>query len=71
MTLMYREFGWQETLDKTEREGHPDPDTSSMRNQFYCHWDWVRAAQFDKSSWNLDTGLPDKGYFGFLDSGCN
>ena len=71
MTLMYREFGWQETLDKTEREGHPDPDTSSMRNQFYCHWDWVRAAQFYKSSWNLDTGLPDKGYFGFLDSGCN
>jgi len=33
---------WEEALDKTEREGYPDPDTSTMRNQFYCHYDFVR-----------------------------
>ena len=68
---LYGAAAWQETLDKTEREGHPDPDTSSMRNQFYCHWDWVRLRRPFKESWNLDSGLPDKGYDGFIQSGCN
>lgn len=62
---------WEEALDKTEREGHPDPDTSTMRNQFYCHYDFVRIVDPDKESWNLDTQIPDKGYFGFLASRCN
>ena len=38
----FRYAAWQETLDETERNGHPNPDTSSMKNQFYCHWDAVR-----------------------------
>ncbi|MDU0348934.1 DUF2599 domain-containing protein [Actinomyces sp. MRS3W] len=57
--------------DKTERAGHPDPSTSSMRNQFYCHYDFVRIRYFRKESWNLDTRIPDKSYFGFIASGCN
>ncbi|MBE6483084.1 MAG: DUF2599 domain-containing protein [Actinomyces ruminicola] len=62
---------WMETLYKTEREGHPDPDTSTMRHQFYCHYDFVRIVDPDKESWNLDTRIPDKGYLGFLASRCN
>jgi len=68
---LYGAAAWQETLDKTDSTGYPDPDTDSMRNQFYCHWDWARIAQADKPSWNLDSGLPDKGYAGFIQSGCN
>ena len=62
---------WEETLDKTEREGHPDPNTSTMINQFYCHYDFVRVRYPRKESWNLDTQIPDKGYLGFAMSGCN
>ena len=62
---------WWETLDETERSGHPNPDTGSMYNQFLCHWDFVRIRSPRKESWNLDTKLPDRGYLGFLWNGCN
>lgn len=62
---------WEEALDKTEREGHPDPNTSTMINQFYCHYDFVRIRYPRKESWNLDTQIPDKGYLGFAMNGCN
>ena len=68
---LYGAAAWQETLDEADSTGYPDPDTDSMRNQFYCHWDWVRIVQADKPSWNLDSGLPDKGYSGFVQDGCN
>ncbi|WP_423842333.1 DUF2599 domain-containing protein [Actinomyces naeslundii] len=62
---------WEETLDETERTGHPDPDTSSMFNQFKCHWDWARVWTPFKTSWNLDTKIPDKDYWDFATHKCN
>lgn len=62
---------WKETLQKTSRKGHPNPDTASMKNQFYCHFDIVRLRAPRKESWNLDTKLPNRGYFGFVKKGCN
>ncbi|MBD7919895.1 MULTISPECIES: DUF2599 domain-containing protein [Cellulomonas] len=40
---------------------------SSARNQYICH---VAGAPF-KSTWNLETNRADKGYLGFIASGCN
>ena len=62
---------WSETLKKTSRRGHPNPNTSSMKNQFYCHYDIVRIVRPFKASWNLDTKLPNRGYTGFVRKGCN
>ena len=62
---------WQETLDETERNGHPNPATSSMKNQFLCHWDFVHIRSPRKESRNLDTKIPDRGLVGFLQNGCN
>lgn len=69
--IAFRAAAWQETLDETERNGHPNPNTSSMKNQFYCHWDAVRLWNPTKPSWNLDTKIPDRGLVGFLRNGCN
>lgn len=44
-------FGWKEVLAKTPGTRE---DSSSMRDQFYCHFDVVRVANPFKESWNLD-----------------
>lgn len=40
---------------------------SSLLHQFQCH---VHFA-FLKTTWNLETERPDKGFWGFVSSGCN
>lgn len=62
---------WKETLDKTPRRGHPNPNTTTMKLQFYCHFDVVRYRAPNKESWNLDTKIPNRGYTGFVKNGCN
>lgn len=66
-----RGYAWKETLAKTKRKGWPNPNTASMRNQFYCHFDFVRIRAPRKVSWNLDSKLPNRGYAGFIKKGCN
>lgn len=41
---------------------------SSMANQFYCHRD---IAGHWKTPWNIEPWKSDKGYWGFVASGCN
>lgn len=62
---------WSEALQKTPRAGWPNPDTASMQDQFYCHWDFVRIRQPNKEYWGLDSKLPNRGYWGFVNNGCN
>lgn len=64
---------WSETLSKAPRRGWPNPDTSSMRNQFYCHFDFVRVVDPFKPHWGLDSKIPDRGYWGFANrkNRCN
>ena len=45
-------------------------DNSSLRNQFYCHYDTRPVTTF-KSSWNLENWRSDKGYWGFMAALCN
>lgn len=66
-----RGYAWEETRSKTKRKGWPNPNTASMKNQFYCHYDFVRVRAPRKVSWNLDTKLPNRGYWGFSKKGCN
>ncbi len=40
----------------------------SMYNQFLCHADFARGF---KTPWNLEPARQDKGYAGFVASGCN
>lgn len=62
---------WKELLDKAPRKGWPNPNTSSMKNQFYCHFDLVRFKEPNKAYWGLDSKIPNRGYTGFVRKGCN
>lgn len=63
---------WTETLSKAYHgSGWYDPDNSTMRNQFYCHFDIVRFRAPNKEYWGLDSKIPDRGYWGFVSSSCN
>lgn len=62
---------WSETLNKTPRSGWPNPDTASMKNQFYCHFDVVRLRAPNKEYWGLDSKIPNRGYWGFVNNSCN
>jgi Protein of unknown function (DUF2599) len=62
---------WSETLDKTARRGHPNPDTPAMRVQFDCHYMAVRVTSPNKSSWNLDSKLPWTDFLTEVNYGCN
>jgi hypothetical protein len=62
---------WTETLDKAPRSGWPNPNTESMKNQFYCHYDIVRLRAPNKEYWGLDSKLPNRGYWGFVNNDCN
>lgn len=43
---------------------------STLKNQFYCHYD-IRPITTFKSSWNLENWRSDKGYWGFMAAKCN
>lgn len=62
---------WQETLAKTARSGHPNPNTGTMYTQFLCHWDAVRLKAPNKPSWDLDTKLPYTSLYNEIKHGCN
>jgi hypothetical protein len=53
--VLARWAGWAEVQDKTPGTGE---NTDSMRDQFFCHFDFVRVDAPNKTSWNLDTGRP-------------
>lgn len=59
---------WDEVLSKTpgNRENTP-----SMRDQMYCHVDFVRKVEPTKSSWNLDRDRPYVDYFTLVLNRCN
>ncbi|MGV9714187.1 DUF2599 domain-containing protein [Gordonia sp. NPDC003424] len=44
---------WAEVLRQA-----PDADTPGMRAQFDCHWNYARAAEPDKPSWNIEPWRP-------------
>lgn len=60
--------GWDEVLSKTpgNRENTP-----SMRDQFYCHFDFVRWRAPNKVSWNLDASRPYVSYWDLINKQCN
>ncbi|WP_353813754.1 DUF2599 domain-containing protein [Agromyces sp. SYSU T00266] len=63
--------GWGarwEAWSETKKKGVPQ--TSTLENQFYCHYDYRPVTTF-KDSWNLESWAPDKGYWGFMASVCN
>lgn len=62
---------WNETLAKAPRTGWPNPNTASMRDQFYCHYDLARFRHPNKEYWGLDSKLPNRGYLGFVFNNCN
>ena len=62
---------WSETLSKTSRWGHPNPDTAAMRTQFDCHWYAVRMYAPNKPSWDLDSKLPNTSLANEIRYGCN
>ncbi|ROZ98897.1 DUF2599 domain-containing protein [Gordonia sp. OPL2] len=47
------DIAWAEVLRM-----EPDADTPGMRAQFDCHWDFARAVQPDKPSWNIEPSRP-------------
>ena len=49
----------------------PTANKSNMRDQFLCHWYFVRVAQNYKASWNLDSGRPDVGFLLTVVHSCN
>lgn len=61
-----RTSAWQEVLRTA-----PLADTASMRDQFYCHWDFARLVEPAKTSWNLEAWRPDVGYAATVQAECN
>ncbi|MGK2317328.1 DUF2599 domain-containing protein [Gordonia rhizosphera] len=47
------QIAWTEVLRLA-----PDADTPGMRAQFDCHWDFARAVEPDKPSWNIEPWRP-------------
>lgn len=45
--------------------------TASMRDQYYCHFDFVRFRAPNKVSWNLDLGRPAYDYWTLIQRQCN
>lgn len=62
---------WKETVAKAPRHKTAKADTASMKNQLYCHFDFVRIRSPRKEYWGLDSKLPNRGYTGFVKKGCN
>ena len=59
---------WNEVKAKTAGTRE---ETSSMRDQFYCHVDVVRIRYPNKESWNLDTWRPKVSYAKMVARQCN
>lgn len=59
---------WNEVKSKTAGTRE---ETNSMRDQFYCHVDFVRIYDPKKASWNIDTWRPNVSYKEMTRSDCN
>lgn len=59
---------WNEVKSKTAGTRE---ETNSMRDQFYCHVDFVRIYDPKKASWNIDTWRPNVSYKEMIRSDCN
>lgn len=46
------------------------PQTGTLQNQFYCHYDYRPVTTF-KGSWNLESYSPNMGYAWFVAHVCN
>ncbi len=60
--------GWAETQTKTPGTRE---NTTSMQDQFLCHFDLVRLRAPQKTSWNLDMGRPNVPYIIMTTNSCN
>lgn len=47
------QVAWREVLALA-----PDADTPGMKAQFVCHWDFARAVEPNKPSWNIEPQRP-------------
>lgn len=65
---MVRRAFWEELKGRSPRVM---PHTSSMRDQLYCHIDFVRLRYPRKKSWNLDTWRPNVSYKTMIAKRCN
>jgi len=67
-TNLARWAGWAEVQIKTPGTRE---NTTSMQDQYLCHFDAVRLRKPDKPSWNLDLGRPNVSWAKMLLSSCN
>jgi hypothetical protein len=66
--MMYRAWAWDEVMAKTPGSRE---NTTSMRDQFFCHYDFVSTRAPNKQSWNLDSNRQDVSYTDMVRSQCN
>jgi len=57
---------WREVLADA-----PDADTPGMRAQFDCHWNFARAVEPDKPSWNIEPSRPVVTDQQMIETRCN
>ena len=62
----FADEAWAEVLALS-----PDADTSGMRAQFICHWQFAELAEPGKTSWNLEPWRPVVDDAEMVASGCN
>lgn len=66
--FLLRDAFWTEVKDKTRGTRE---NTTSMRDQLYCHVDVVRLRDPKKATWNLEPWRPNVSYVTMLAKGCN
>lgn len=49
----------------------PAADTTTMRDQFDCHWNFARAVDPAKASWNLEPARPVVSANDMIATRCN
>ena len=60
------ERAWHEVVTAA-----PDANSTGMRDQFLCHWQWARLVTPNKPSWNLEPWRPEVGYSATVEATCN
>lgn len=65
-TLRQGEQAWSEVVKRD-----PDANTSGMREQFLCHWQFAEFIEPGKTSWNLEPWRPVVSTLSLLANGCN
>ncbi|GAA3700825.1 hypothetical protein GCM10022238_15560 [Gordonia hankookensis] len=60
------DIAWSEVLAMA-----PDAETPGMRAQFDCHWNFARAVEPDKPSWNIEPSRPVVTEQVMIETRCN